>query len=163
MIEHQVSRINAYLVDAKDTFITRRAKALSDVPAMIAGGKPSDGGFLILSPQEREELLRAQPTIEPWIRRFSMGLEFIKGDDRYCLWLQDCPRHVWASMPEVVDRVRSVQHMRQQSPKEATRKKAETPGCLTRLSTRARATTWLSLPSLRDVGNISLSTSSLMA
>lgn len=127
VIERQVSRINGYLLDAHEMmFVGRRSKALSDVPAMIAGGKPS-GSSLILTPQQREELLQAHPAIGPWIRRFSMGEDFINGEYRYCLWLAECPRNVWASMPEVVDRVRSVQRMREQSPKEATRKKAETP------------------------------------
>lgn len=128
VIEHQVSRINGYLLDAHEMmFVGRRYKTLSEAPKMIAGGKPNEGGFLLLSPQQREELLRAHPAIEPWIRRFSMGEDFINGEECYCLWLQDCPRHVWASMPEVVDRVRSVQHTRENSSKAATRKKAETP------------------------------------
>lgn len=128
VIEHQVSRINGYLLDAHEMmFVGRRYKTLSEAPKMIAGGKPNEGGFLLLSPQQREELLRVHPAIEPWIRRFSMGEDFINGEECYCLWLQDCPRHVWASMPEVVDRVRSVQHTRENSSKAATRKKAETP------------------------------------
>ena len=128
VIEHQVSRINGYLLDAHEMmFVGRRYKTLSEAPKMIAGGKPNEGGFLLLSPQQREELLRVHPAIEPWIRRFSMGEDFINGEECYCLWLQDCPRQVWASMPEVVDRVRSVQHTRENSSKAETRKKAETP------------------------------------
>ena len=125
--KHKATHINAYLLNAPHTFIVRRSRPLSDVAPMVAGGKPSDGGFLILNAKERADLLHAEPEIEPWIRRYSMGAEFINGIDRYCLWLADCPRQVWAAMPKVADRVRAVQHARAESPKEATRKKAETP------------------------------------
>jgi len=34
-------------------FITRRAKPLCDVPSMIRGNQPTDGGDLLLTPEER--------------------------------------------------------------------------------------------------------------
>lgn len=126
-VMREVSHINAYLVEASDTFIVRRTKPLCTATPMVAGGKPTDGGFLILNAEERADLLRAQPEIEPWIRPYSMGVEFINGIDRYCLWLLECPRQVWAAMPEVADRVRAVQAHRLKSEKEATRRKAEVP------------------------------------
>ena len=54
---------------------------------MAKGFQSTDNGNLLLTSVEREELLLREPAAEPWIRKFSMGAEFIHGVDRYCLWL----------------------------------------------------------------------------
>jgi len=50
----EVEHINGYLAPSPDIFVSRRSKPLCDTPEMFAGGKPSDGGYLILSPEERD-------------------------------------------------------------------------------------------------------------
>lgn len=45
--------INAYSTDAASVFITRCAKPLCDVPSMILGSQPTDGGNSLLTPEER--------------------------------------------------------------------------------------------------------------
>jgi hypothetical protein len=122
-----VEHIDAYLAPAPDVFATRRAKPLCEVPEMVAGGKPTDGGFLLLSPEELDELLRREPDSAKWIRPFSMGAEFINGKDRYCLWLVDAQPSDLRSLPLVRERVERVREFRQASKKAATRKKADTP------------------------------------
>ena len=119
--------INAYLVDAPTVFISRRSKPICDVKEMIAGGKPTDGGHLLMTPEEMNALVEQEPGAEKFIRRFSMGAEFIRGIDRYCLWLVDCPPEQLKSMPLVSERVLKVKESRENSAKAATRKKAETP------------------------------------
>jgi hypothetical protein len=54
---YEVRNINAYLIDAPDVYVESRTKPVCDVPKMIYGSKPVDGGFLILSEQERLELI----------------------------------------------------------------------------------------------------------
>ena len=125
--KEQVKHLNGYLVDAACVFLERRSKPLCDVPMMSAGGKPTEGGFLLMTPEERDELVSIEPEAEQYIRKFSMGEEFIKGKDRYCLWLVDCPPQKIAKMPAVRERVLKVKEMREKSTKAATRKKAETP------------------------------------
>ncbi|AKK03739.1 class I SAM-dependent DNA methyltransferase [Corynebacterium epidermidicanis] len=83
------THLNGYLADAPDVFLTRRSKPISSVPEMAQGFKPADGGNLLLSPSERDELIAREPAAEKWIRKFSMGAEFINGRDRYCLWLPE--------------------------------------------------------------------------
>lgn len=123
----EVSHINAYLVDALDAFIERRSQPLGDVPAMSRGCQPTDAGHLLLTADEKAALVDHEPESEQWIRPFSMGAEFIKGQDRYCLWLLDCPPQEIAKMPLTRERVLAVKAMREASAKAATRKKAETP------------------------------------
>ena len=119
--------ISPYLIDSKTIFIEGRRKPLCDSPEMIAGGKPTDGGFLILNEEERDELVREEPQAQKYIRRYYMGNDFINDIKRYCLWLVDCPPHELIKMPKVRARVESVRQARLSSPKAATRAKADTP------------------------------------
>ena len=123
----EVRNINGYLAPAANVFVSRRANPISDAPEMVAGGKPSDGGFLILSPEERDKLVGRDLAAAKWIRPFSMGAEFINGKDRYCLWLVDVQPSDLRAMPLVAERVSRVREVRLASTKAATRKKAETP------------------------------------
>lgn len=121
------AHLNGYLADAPDAFLTRRSKPISDVPPMIAGGKPTDGGHLLLTPEEMEEVIQAEPMAKQYIRKFSMGAEFINGRDRYCLWLGNCPKTELRNMPKIWERVLLVRDFRLSSKKVATQKKAEVP------------------------------------
>ena len=102
-------------------------KPLCDVPEMSKGFQPTDNGFLLLSPEERAVLLAVEPGVARWVRKFSMGAEFIRGEDRYCLWLEGITPNELAELPTVRKRVEQARLMRLASSKAATRKKAETP------------------------------------
>ncbi|MGI6033038.1 MAG: class I SAM-dependent DNA methyltransferase [Coriobacteriales bacterium] len=102
---HEASNINGYLSDASNEFVSKRNAPLCNVPGMAQGFKPADNGFLLLSSEEREALLKAEPAAEKWIRPFSMGAEFIKGQDRYCLWLADITPSELKALPHVRARV----------------------------------------------------------
>ena len=94
---------------------------------MIAGGKPSDGQNLLMNTTEMNALVDACPDAKKWIKPFSMGAEFIKGQDRWCLWLVGITPDELDAMPLVKARVEAVKEIRLTSKKEATRKKAKTP------------------------------------
>jgi len=126
-IRTTAKNISPYLIDSKTIFIEGRRKPLCNAPEMIAGGKPTDGGFLILNKEEREELICEEPEAQKYIRRYYMGNDFINDIKRYCLWLVDCPPHELLKMPRVRSRVDSVRQARLNSPKAATQAKAETP------------------------------------
>ena len=123
----EVDNINGYLAPAPNVFVERRAKPICDVKPMVRDCQPTDDGNLILSPEERDELVSHEPAAEKWIRPFSMGAEFINGKDRYCLWLVDAQPSDLRAMPKVAERVNKVRESRLASSKAATRKKAETP------------------------------------
>ena len=122
-----VKNINPYLVDAPTIFVESRTKAISDVPTMQNGGKPTEGGFLILSEKEKDELLCAEPLAEKYIRPYMMGNDFIQRKPRYCLWLVNANPSELRKCKKVLERVEQVKKYRLESQKEATRKKAETP------------------------------------
>ena len=123
----EVGNINGYLAAAPDAFVARRTKPICDVMEMVAGGKPTDGGNLLLSQEERDDLLRREPAAEPYIRPFSMGAEYINGIPRYCIWMDGIDPAALTRLPLVRERVQAVREFRLASKKGATQKKAATP------------------------------------
>ena len=122
-----VDNINAYLVPTENTFIQGRTKPICDVPILQNGGKPTEGGNLILTAEERDVLIKEEPQAEQFIRPYMMGKDFIQRKPRYCLWLVGANPAEVNKCRRVKDRIEAVRNYRLASPKEATRKKAETP------------------------------------
>ena len=98
---------------------------------MVSGGKPTEGGNLILSTDEKEALIATEPLAANYIRAFSMGNEFLNGIERWCIWFNGVPdvkrNHDLKQMPQVQARIQAVKAMREKSNKVATQKKAATP------------------------------------
>ena len=123
-----VQFINAYLLDAPDVIVLPRAKPLrEDIPLMIVGSCPTDGGNFLLTADERDDLIKNEPAAQKWIRRYVGSNEFINSIMRYCLWLKDCPPNELRKMPRVMKRVEGVRDFRLASKKAQTRRRAETP------------------------------------
>ena len=123
----QAANINGYLLDAPNVFVENRKKPLCLVAEMIKGSQPTDGGNLILSKDEKEELLRKYPQMEPYIHRYIGSDEFINNKYRYCLWLVNANPAVLRSCPPVLERIEQVRQSRLASPKAATQKWADYP------------------------------------
>ena len=121
------SNINPYLVDAADTAVVRRRTPICDSPPMAFGNMPNDGGNLLLSPKEKDELLSEEPKAKAYIRRLMGSREFLNSLDRYCLWLKGVSPKSLRAMPAVMKRIDAVREKRLQSSRKATRKLAETP------------------------------------
>ena len=116
--------INSYLIDAADVFVESRNKTLCDVPQMVYGNKPVDGGFLFLSPDEKHEAIIKEPQIEKFIKRIYGSVEYINNKERYCLWLVNAtPSEIRASS-FIHNRVEQVKQFRLSSSKKATQESA---------------------------------------
>ena len=123
----EANNINAYLVDADNVFIGARTRPVSNVPILQNGGKPTEGGNLILTESEKQDLLEKEPLAEQFIRPYMMGKDFILRKPRYCLWMSGSNPAEIRKCPLVCKRIDNVRQYRLASPKAATRKKAETP------------------------------------
>ena len=119
--------ISAYLTPGTDVFITKRQKPLADVPGMRCGNKPSDGGNLILTDEEKTQFLKAEPGAKKFLRRYTGSEEFINGNMRWCLWLADANPAELRALPLVMERIERVKAFREKSSAEPTRKATETP------------------------------------
>ena len=119
-------RINPYLVDAEDILLPNRTNPIDKVPPMTYGSKPTDGGHLLLSDEEKIELVAVEPSAKKWIRPFLGADEFLYGTKRWCLWLEHITPTELRAMPTVYKRVLAVKAMRLKSTKEPTREMAAT-------------------------------------
>lgn len=144
--ETRAANISPYLVDANNLIIPAASKPLCDCAKMVNGSKPADGGNLLLDENEKTELLQLQPEAAKWVKRFSMGNEFIKGISRFCLWLKNCPPEKLRAMPHVLKRVHAVKEMRSKSADQNTRRFAEKPTVF--MSDRQSESAYLAIPAV---------------
>ena len=94
---------------------------------MTKGSMPADGGNLILSPNEKDDLVAAYPQSSILIKQFVGSQEFIRDEARYCLWIRDGDLDLAASIPPIRQRAERVYQMRMESKKETTNKDAQRP------------------------------------
>ena len=126
-IEKAVKNINAFLVEAPNVFIESRSKSICDVPLMVYGNKPTDGGHLFLTVEEREIAISKEPHIERYIKQIYGATEYINNKKRYCLWLVGANPNELRKSSFIMNRVEQVRKFRTESTKEATQRSAETP------------------------------------
>lgn len=122
-----VKNINPYLVEGETIFIEGKTTPICNVPKLQNGGKPAEGGFLILDEVEKSEILTKEPQDEKFIRPFMMGKDFINRKPRYCIWLVGANPADLKKCPQIMARVQKVKEFRLASKKATTQKKAETP------------------------------------
>ena len=122
-----VEKINPYLVEGNIVLLKRRNEPICLVPKIGKGNQPTDGGFLLLTKDERDELIKKESTVIPYIKKFLGGQEFIQGIERFCLWLVDINPSTLRKMPKVLERLDGVRKMREVSTDPKTRQMAMTP------------------------------------
>ena len=123
----EVENISPYLLEGGDTVIESRSKPICAVSEMVYGNKPVDGGHLLLTTDEKDALLAAEPGAEKWVKKLLGAQEFIQAKERWCLWLADATGGDIECMPLVKQRVAAVREMRSMSKKAATKKIADSP------------------------------------
>jgi len=105
-------------------FVERRKRPLCDVPEMVFGSMPNDGGHIIIEDDDYREFVKAEPAAKRYIRRFMGSEEFINNTKRWCLWLVGVSPAEIKGMPLVKERVDGCKRHRMDSEREATRKLA---------------------------------------
>ena len=123
----KAAHINPYLVDAPDTFIYSRSKALCNVPAIGIGNKPIDGGNYLFKKEEMDEFIKKEPKSASYFHLWYGSEEFIHQKPRYCLWLGDCSPKEINEMPLCKQRVENVRLLRLASKSAGTRRLADRP------------------------------------
>ena len=146
LTERSCEHINGYLLAATDIFIQTRAKALAGYPKITQGSKPWDGGFLIVSESEKDNMVAKHPESSAFIKQYIGSTEFINGGKRYCLWLLDVPPTSYRSIPEIMERLDGVKRTRQKTKTVAVQKQAETPMLFSQI--RQPKTRYLAVPEI---------------
>ncbi|EKB55090.1 DNA methyltransferase [Facklamia hominis] len=144
-IVQKVKSINPYLVDGPNILVRSRNKPICDVPKMVYGNKPADGGHLIIEDDELEEFLLKEPKAKKFIRPLLGAREFINNKSRYCLWLVDAKPEELRECPLVLDRIRKCKEARESSKAAGIRKFATTPTLFAQI-TQPKDTDYILIP-----------------
>ncbi|MBQ9270405.1 MAG: methylase [Oscillospiraceae bacterium] len=126
-IAKEVTGISPYLVEGSNSYVTAQKNAICDVPKMNFGNQPRDGGHFVISPEEREALLARDPSIEKWLHPYIGAEEFIKGKQRWCLWLKHTSPSDIKSSKILYEKVSAVREFRLASKAKTTNGYAKVP------------------------------------
>jgi hypothetical protein len=116
-----------YLTLGSTIIVQKSEKSLSGLAEMEKGSQPTDGGYLLLSPEEAREAVSQHGVNRAFIRPFYGSQEFIQGGERRCIWIEpgeyaEARNNVWLE-----SRFVSVSRMRLGSPKTTTQRLAAEP------------------------------------
>lgn len=133
--------ISPYLVPGPNVIVQAESRAPSDRSPMVWGNKPSDGGNLILTFTEAEQLVNDDDNAAKFVFDFVGSQEFVRGIVRRCLWIAD-DKAIEARRSEFIsERLLAVSAMRKASPAESTQAYADKPHRFRQIQGRASAHT----------------------
>ncbi|MHB1516277.1 MAG: class I SAM-dependent DNA methyltransferase [Acidiferrobacteraceae bacterium] len=89
VIAKEAEYINAYLIAGPAVIIKKTAQPIQGLASMDFGNKAVDGGYLLLTGDEVDSLGLSPEQNARFIRRIYGSAEFIRGLQRYCLWVED--------------------------------------------------------------------------
>ncbi|WP_375393060.1 class I SAM-dependent DNA methyltransferase [uncultured Sphingomonas sp.] len=122
-----VDQLNAYLIAGPNVIVSKAMTPLTQVAPMDFGNKADDGGYLTLSPEAVDQLNLTPEQRRRFVRRFWGSSEFINGDGRYCLWIDDTDRQAAEAIPAIAERIEAVRQARLRSPDAFANKLAQRP------------------------------------
>jgi hypothetical protein len=122
-----VKNINAYLIPAEDIYVTTRQESISGLPSMVFGNMPLDDGNLTFSSEELKSANFSPKFRHDYIRKIYGGAEYVRGLQRYCLWIPDAQAAQSINEKEVSSRLNAVAEFRFKSARSETKKLSETP------------------------------------
>lgn len=126
--KYEAKNINAYLIDYNDVYVaSEKKKSISNFPKISFGSMPNDGGYLILSLEEYEELLSEYKNSTNFIKKFLGADDYINSIHRFCLWIKPDEVSDACKIKPIYERINKVRLYREKSNREATRKLANVP------------------------------------
>lgn len=121
-----VANISPYLIPGTDTCVARTSEIISGLPKMMIGSM-ARGKDLIMYEDAKDDIVRAYPQSEELFKRLTGTDEFIKGEFRWCLWIEDEQLPLAMSIPPVKRRIDAVRKFREDSKAKTTNEYAKIP------------------------------------
>lgn len=119
--------INAYLVPGPDIVVRAVPKTPIDRASMVWGNKPTDGGNLVLSPDEKRRIEAENEGAIRYIQPYLGAAEYIRGLERFCIWVEDDEADEARKVTEFSRRFDRVRELRASSKAAETRPAADYP------------------------------------
>ena len=122
-----VKYINAYLVAGPEIYVEPRNDNLSGLSLMGFGNMPIDGGFLSFTKEEIDTAHIPSDFQARFVRKIYGAAEYVRGLNRYCLWISDTDASTASRVPAIKARLTHVEKFRSESKRPATRELADQP------------------------------------
>jgi hypothetical protein len=114
--------INAYLIDAHDLIVESNPYPLSgELPKMLTGSVPNDGGNLILDLEETKLLALMCENVRDAVHPFVGSKDYLQGLIRNCLVISDSQVEEFREVSEIDARLNRIADLRKKSLKKETR------------------------------------------
>lgn len=120
----KVKNISPYLTEGQNFSVKRCSKSISDLPSISFGSMPNDGGNLVFSKKEAEDL---DSDTKRFLRKYIGSKEFIDSTYRYCLWLKDADADDYSENKVIEKILNNVKEYRLKSKRKATNELARNP------------------------------------
>jgi hypothetical protein len=104
--------ITPYLTLGPRVIVEKHSAPISDLGVMEFGNKPSDGGHLLLRPEELASLGLDDAQRHKFIRRIYGSQEFINGGFRFCIWIEHKNLQEALSIEPLKVRIENVRRVR---------------------------------------------------
>lgn len=110
-----VKNISPLLMDTPTIYVENQNRPICNVPQMNFGNMPADGGKLILTDEEKKELIIREPDVAKFIKPLIGAEDFINGKSRWCIWLYNEEPSEYAKSPEITKRIKELKVIREDS------------------------------------------------
>ncbi len=127
VIAKETDNINAYLVPGKNVHVEKSSKSISFLPKMTFGNQPIDGGNLVVSAQERDQIIKIDPEAKCYVYGYLGSREFINGIQRWCLWINPKDESAAATNSIILEKIEKVRRFRSESDRKETADQADNP------------------------------------
>ncbi len=125
--EVKVKNINPYLVEGSDNFLNSLSMPICNIPKMQSGSAARDGGYLILTDEAKNQMIKDSVKAEKYLRRFISGDDFINNKVRWCIWLKNIAPNEYRDIKDFQKIFEEVKAFRLASTREGTKKMAAMP------------------------------------
>jgi type II restriction/modification system DNA methylase subunit YeeA len=123
----QSPNINSYLTNGQNIIIERRTESISKLPEMVSGNKAVYGEPLIITKEEKEDIIKSFPTAKGFIKKYLGNREFIDNIEKWVIWVNDNEVNEALCIKPIFDRVKRVKDLRLNSKDIGARNLAEKP------------------------------------
>lgn len=104
--------INPYLIDGDNIIVEKAKSPLNGFHKMLGGCQPREGGYLMLSNNEKNELIKKDIAVEKFILPMTGSVEFLNRIPKWCIWIEDNDLEEAQNIPALKDRIEKVKRHR---------------------------------------------------
>lgn len=120
------TQISPYLMPGT-IFVERRKTPISHLPLMVKGNMPYGADFLLMDATTKRHAVEQDKRVLEYVKRIVGSDEFIKGKERWCLWIPEEKASAAMEIPFIKERVDKVRELRINNKDKNARRLAERP------------------------------------